>query len=286
MRARGKNGVMVVERAGRHAGRRAIRCKTGDVITHVNGEEIHDPDELMLNVGKLPPDASVRLTVERDGRSHVVTIDELAKFWVARQENRDQAAAGLARHSRGLCHGLGAISRSGWRSAASTRKAPCWITEVEENSPAWKEGLRPDMMISHVGNKRVATPKEFQEAVANQAGPVKIRLTVPANDRPVRTIEPDAELGSRRPPPVAAQSPGWRLPISARRLAAGAQLPGHLPGRTHFPGRVWRQMTIMTGLAASGTGHPANDRGSRLVRSRGTLACCRRPISWPRLRSL
>ena len=24
------------------------------------------------------------------------------------------------------------------------------ITEVEYDSPAWKEGLRPDMMISHV----------------------------------------------------------------------------------------------------------------------------------------
>jgi hypothetical protein len=48
------------------------------------------------------------------------------------------------------------------------------------------------MMISHVGNKRVATPKDFQEAVANQTGPIKIRLTLPANDRPVRTIEPDA----------------------------------------------------------------------------------------------
>ncbi len=67
-----------------------------------------------------------------------------------------------------------------------------WITEVDENSSAWKEGLRPDMMISHVGNKRVATPKDFQEAVANQQGPIKIRLTLAPNDRPVRTIEPDA----------------------------------------------------------------------------------------------
>ena len=61
-----------------------------------------------------------------------------------------------------------------------------------QDSVAWKEGLRPDMMISHVGNKRVATPKDFQEAVANKSGPVKFRLTLPADDRPVRTIEPDA----------------------------------------------------------------------------------------------
>ena len=63
--------------ARRHGDRRrwqarppsAVAAERDDVITHVNDRAIHDPDELLLHVGKLPPDASVRLTVERDGRS-------------------------------------------------------------------------------------------------------------------------------------------------------------------------------------------------------------------------
>jgi S1-C subfamily serine protease len=64
------------------------------------------------------------------------------------------------------------------------------ITEVEENSPAWAEGLRPNMMISHVGSKSVSTPKDFYQAIGGQDGPVRVRLALPADDNPVRTIPP------------------------------------------------------------------------------------------------
>ncbi len=36
----------------------------------------------------------------------------------------------------------------------SIRMVPWSITEVEENSPAWNEGLRAEMTISHVGGDR------------------------------------------------------------------------------------------------------------------------------------
>jgi len=64
------------------------------------------------------------------------------------------------------------------------------ITDVEKDSPAWNEGLRPDMMISHVGKTRVTTPKQFREAAAKAEveGPVELRLSPAPDDRPVRTI--------------------------------------------------------------------------------------------------
>src|SRR5262249_162032 len=51
-----------------------------DKITHVNDQPIYSPDDLILHRGKLPPDASVRLTVVRDGRPRVVAILELSKY--------------------------------------------------------------------------------------------------------------------------------------------------------------------------------------------------------------
>ena len=82
---RASPGAVVVGRAGGYA-RRARPLETGDVITHVNGRAVHDRDELLLHVGKLPPDASVRLTVERGGPVAAIRrFSELAKFGVARQ---------------------------------------------------------------------------------------------------------------------------------------------------------------------------------------------------------
>jgi S1-C subfamily serine protease len=56
------------------------------------------------------------------------------------------------------------------------------LTEVEQNSPAWKEGLRQDMYITHVGKTRVTTPKEFHAAVAGKSGPIKLRVLSGSGD--------------------------------------------------------------------------------------------------------
>ncbi len=44
------------------------------------------------------------------------------------------------------------------------------VAEVDRDSPAWKAGLRRGEYISHVGTRRVSTPKEFYEAVAAAGG--------------------------------------------------------------------------------------------------------------------
>jgi hypothetical protein len=62
---------------------------------------------------------------------------------------------------------------------------------VEEDSPAWKEGLRENMFISQVGNARVNTPKEFYAAVNGRLGPVTLQLSLPPDQRPSRTIPPE-----------------------------------------------------------------------------------------------
>jgi S1-C subfamily serine protease len=189
-RSRGKVGVMVVDVLEGTPAERSLLQKD-DFITHVNGQEIHDHDELLLNVGKLPPDASVRLSVERDGRSHAITIGELSKYPVT----GNKVVTSRPPAWRGIRVDYVTASNNFATWANQRRLDPqgaVLVTEVQEYSPAWKEGLRPDMMISHVGNKRVATPKDFLDAVANQEGPVKLRLTLPPSERPVRTIEPDA----------------------------------------------------------------------------------------------
>lgn len=165
--------------------------KQGDLITHVNDEPIFDSDGLLLNVGKLPPESSVKLTIERDEQVKTITIGALSKNWVAGKK----VITRLAPVWRGMRVDYVTASeryREWSRQHALDANGAVVITDVAENSPAWREGLRPDMLISHVGSQRVTTPREFHTAVADQQGAVKLRLNLPAGENMQRTIPPEA----------------------------------------------------------------------------------------------
>ena len=59
---------------------------------------------------------------------------------------------------------------------------------VQRDSPAWKAGLRRGQYISHVGSQRVATPKEFYAAVADETREVRLQMTAARGDDAVRTV--------------------------------------------------------------------------------------------------
>ncbi|MEX0676620.1 MAG: trypsin-like peptidase domain-containing protein [Pirellulales bacterium] len=162
-----------------------------DVITHVGGEEIYDRDQFMLSIGKLPAEASAILRVERSERPLVIVVDELAKYYVA----GDKIVTGPRPAWRGIRvdHVTASQNFQTWSQRGQIDpQGSVLITEVDEGSPAWKEGLRPDMMISHVGGNRVTTPKQFLDQVSGKNGPVKLRLNLHTGDRPERVVPPDA----------------------------------------------------------------------------------------------
>jgi S1-C subfamily serine protease len=51
------------------------------------------------------------------------------------------------------------------------------VSDVQQNSAAWKAGLRSGTLLTHVDGRRVTTPAEFYTAVDSQAGDVELRLT-------------------------------------------------------------------------------------------------------------
>jgi S1-C subfamily serine protease len=61
------------------------------------------------------------------------------------------------------------------------------VSDVEKDSQAWTDGLRADMLITHVGAARVTSPREFHAAVKDKSGPVTLRLIAPSGDRSERT---------------------------------------------------------------------------------------------------
>ncbi len=189
-RVRAMDGAVVQNTVEGTPAERSL-LRPGDLITQVNDVPVREADDLLLQIGKLPPEASARLTVQRDGRIETVIIPELAKYFVSRKKvitNEPPAWRGIR---------VDYVTASPKLKELSDQRlidpqGSVMITDVEYESPAWNEGLRPDMMVSHVGSERVTTPKEFRQAVANQTGPVQLRLSPPPDGRAERTVPPDA----------------------------------------------------------------------------------------------
>lgn len=158
----------------------------GDVITHVNGEEIFGADGLMLQVGRLSPEEKAELTIVRSGRVARVTTD-LTKNYVP----GNKLITAEPTRWRGVQVDYSTAIKD-FAERVFRREVDfdgcVVITNVEQDSPAWKEGLRENMFISQVGNLKVATPKEFYAAVNGRPGPVTVQLTLPPDQRPSRTI--------------------------------------------------------------------------------------------------
>jgi serine protease Do len=185
--ADGKEGMRV---AGTVAGTPAHRhLQTDDIITHVNGKPIYDADGLVLNVSSQPADSATRLTILRGNRAQQVELD-LAKAAPAKRIVTAQAEMW-----RGMrVEFASAISQEFLiRNDHLLLEGAVVVAQVDEDTPAWRAGLRPEMIISHVGNRRVQSPREFRDAVAGKTGTVQLR-EIRLNtriERPVYAIDPE-----------------------------------------------------------------------------------------------
>jgi len=166
-----------------------VGLRSQDLITAVNGTPLYDDDGLVLAVGRLPVDTTVTLDVVREHRRfQVQTV--LSKYPVRGRK----IVTALPQKWRGITVDyVSAVSSSpeGFWQFPRPSDAVAVVT-VEENSPAWKVGLRPGAFISHVEGVPVATPKAFHQAVSKYNGPVRLRLVPDGSDnyQPVLVIEP------------------------------------------------------------------------------------------------
>jgi S1-C subfamily serine protease len=163
--------------------------RDGDVVTAVNGTPIYDPDGLVLEVGKLPVEAVVRLSLLREEQKLNLDVT-LSKFPVSGKK----IVTAPPPSWRGL--------RIDYTTAVpetdllSSITAPSFdeavvVTEVDPNSPAWEAGLRPRDFICQVDQSPIRNPREFQAAVSGKSGAVQLRLYGDSGEKPqTRTVGP------------------------------------------------------------------------------------------------
>lgn len=160
-----------------------------DLIATVNGQKVFDEDGLVLSVGRLPPDATVTLEVVRDSRRFEVQA-RLTKYPVRGKK----VVTAPPQRWRGVAVDYVSamtVSPEGFWQFPRTLEA-VGVVDVEQGSPAWKAGLRPGALISHVEGAPVKTPREFFQAVKSREGPVRLGLVPDGSEdfRPVVIVEP------------------------------------------------------------------------------------------------
>ncbi len=160
--------------------------KDDDIITAVNDRPIFDADGLVLEVGRLPVDATARLSILR-GKKEIALPVTLTKFPVRGRKIVTQRAP--AWRGMRIDYPTAAVDLN--RRIYDGFDEGVIVTDVEEGTPAWQARLRPGQLISHVDRTAVKTPKQFRAAIDGKVGPVRLRV-VDRDSETVRTVAPQS----------------------------------------------------------------------------------------------
>ena len=159
-----KDGVLISEVIDGGAADKA-GVEDEDVVLEIDGRKIHDSTELKSIIGRTPPGTEIELILLRDGdqKRISVSLDALTEDTLAlargnrgAQQN-ETGRVGLAVQE--LTSELS--SRLGYREGVEG----IVISGVRPGSEADRRGLRRGMLITGVNRLRVATVKDYKDAL-------------------------------------------------------------------------------------------------------------------------
>jgi S1-C subfamily serine protease len=147
------------------------QLQVGDEIVAVDGTAVDDWDTLILAINAHAPGDEVRLKVRRAGMELNRTV-VLAKYPVDPETiatTRPPAWKGLRVDYLSTLSGTPGIL-----PLMELRVGGVVVTEVEEDSPAARAGLKKFQVIRQVDGNPVANPRTFARAVAEKNGPITL----------------------------------------------------------------------------------------------------------------
>lgn len=156
----------------------AAGLKHGDIILEVDGKAIQNTRDLINYVSAQGPDASVRLTVLRDGKKieKKVQLSERPSEGAAVVEPSDSGESGI--------EWLGLKYQNATPGMRSSHDLPddlegVWITDISPRSPLYDEGLRTGetlVFITEVNGREVSNVEEFEQIVRQAESGSRLRI--------------------------------------------------------------------------------------------------------------
>jgi serine protease Do len=148
--------------------------QAGDVITSVNGTPVEERGQLQLQVASMTPGTTVNLKIFRSGsyKDVSLTLAEFPKNLLAGKggddDQDDQPGANIPGEKGSMkgvsVEGINAEIRQQLQLPASAKGVV--VTEVDDDSVAAREGLKPGDVIVQVNRKPVNSVSEFNSAVS------------------------------------------------------------------------------------------------------------------------
>ena len=154
--------------------------RAGDIITQVNGNPVRDARELARTIGAMPPNASVRLTVLRNGAEQTITL----KLGELPNQREARATPERKEQSKGTEVPRLGLTLAPAAEVAGSGKEGVVITNVEQGSVAAEHGFRQGDVILNIANKPVTTPAEVRDMIADaqKGGARNILVRVKSGD--------------------------------------------------------------------------------------------------------
>ncbi len=166
MKAPSAKGAVVTQVVpGSPADKAGLRA--GDLVTQINGKAVENTSALRKSIGRNAPGSKITLTVLREGKSSelTVTLGEAPDEDVAPKDERESESASkpaaerlgvdVAKLNSNLAsqYGLNAADRG------------VVITQISQNGPAYRGGLRIGDLIKRVGNRDIESVKDLNDAL-------------------------------------------------------------------------------------------------------------------------
>ncbi|MCW8109468.1 DegQ family serine endoprotease [Alteromonas ponticola] len=135
--------------------------QAGDIITAINGRNLHSFAELRAKIASMGAGAEVQLTILRKGdkKNVEVVLDD------ATQSEVTAAQIHPALEGATLMNGDDGAGNAGVQ-----------VSELQRNSPAARIGLQEDDVIIGVNRNRVTTVSEFREALDSATGVIALNV--------------------------------------------------------------------------------------------------------------
>jgi serine protease Do len=137
--------------------------KTGDVVTEINGKKVEDAGELQVVVGQTTPGTTIKLGVDRDGKTSTVPVTLEAMG--ARDKNGSESSSNSQEKPRwGI--GLSDLTpemRDQLQAPSDLQGAV--VERVLPGSPADEAGLQRGDIITQVNRHDVHSASEVQDAL-------------------------------------------------------------------------------------------------------------------------